>query len=121
MAWFKVDDQLPVHPKWLVTPQAARGLWITAGAWSAAHQRDGHVPSAALPALGAKRREADALVRAGLWTVSDTGDGWNFHDWDKYQPSHVEIIAKREAQAERIRKWRARRDAKKPGRHMSAA
>ena len=36
MSWFKVDDRLHAHPKWLALPKGARALWITAGSWSSA-------------------------------------------------------------------------------------
>lgn len=67
MAWFKVDDKLWGHPKWMGLPAGARALWVTAGSYCASNETDGIVPVSALPALGARRRDAEALVEAGLW------------------------------------------------------
>lgn len=114
MAWFKVDDKLWSHPKWLQTPPAARGLWITAGSWCAQHEQDGHIPANALRLLGHTRREANALVNAGLWHESD--GGWVFHDWAEFQPTAAELREKRAVRAEAGRRGglasgRSRREA----------
>ena len=37
MAWFRVDDHLYSHPKWLALPKGSRALWVTAGSWCAGH------------------------------------------------------------------------------------
>ena len=108
MAWFKVDDKLYSHPKWIKLPKGARALWVTAGTWSSAQLTDGHVPASVLRSLDGTRREAHALVEAGLWTQN--GDGWHFHDWAHYQPSREAVTARRAKDAERIRKWRERRE-----------
>lgn len=121
MAWFKVDDSLHSHPKWLVTPPSARGLWITAGAWSSAQLLDGHVPASALPTLNGRRRDADALVRAGLWKVSERGEGWDFHDWHDYQPTRQAVQTKRARQAERVQRWRERTAEQKKEPHLRIA
>ena len=34
-AWFKVDDNLALHPKVLGAGNAAMGMWVRAGSWSA--------------------------------------------------------------------------------------
>lgn len=98
MTWFKVDDKLWSHPKWLATPAASRGLWVTAGSWSAHHELDGFVPTPSLRLLGHTKTQAAALVAAGLWAVVD--GGWEFHGWAEFQPTKAELQAKREAKAE---------------------
>lgn len=102
MAWFKVDDRLWSHPKWLAASPAARGLWVTAGSWCAAHEQDGHITQNAIRLLGHTRADANRLVKAGLWEESE--DGWTFHNWDEFQPTSAELQAKREARAEAGRK-----------------
>lgn len=92
MTWFKVDDKLWGHPKWLATPPGARALWVTAGSWSAAHGTDGAIIEPLLRQFGARRRDADALVSAGLWRR--TVAGWQFHDWDIFQPDSASTRAK---------------------------
>lgn len=71
MTWFKVDDKLWGHPKWMSLPPGARALWVTAGSYCASNETDGILPASALLALGGRRRDAEALVEAGLWDAVD--------------------------------------------------
>lgn len=111
MAWFKVDDHLYSHPKWITLPKGARGLWVTAGSWSAGQLLDGFIPEAVLPVLGGTPGEAKALVSVGLWR--EAKGGWEFHDWDTYQPTRKAVMDKRAKDAERLRAWRERRDSER--------
>ena len=43
---------------------------------------DGHLTKDILHMMQANTRTADALVKAGLWTVTE--DGWLITDWHKY-------------------------------------
>lgn len=113
MSWFKVDDKLWGHPKWLATPIRARGLWVTAGSWCADQEQDGNVPRHVLPILGGTVRDASALVAAGLWTVTDTG--WCFHGWAEFQPTRDQKDAERSAARERMRAARERKAAQRAG------
>lgn len=107
MAWFRVDDGFWCHPKVLQVPATALALWVRAGSWSAAQLTDGRVPRTALGMLGARPKDAAALVAAGLWTTTD--DGWLFHGWGDYQPSRADVEQRRAATAERVRKFRQKR------------
>ena len=111
MAWFKVDDHLYSHPKWLSLPKGSRALWTTAGSWCAGQLLDGYIPAAVLPTLDGNRREATALVEVGLWEVAD--DGWRFHDWAEYQPTRAAVIDRRKKSAERLRAWREKKDSER--------
>ena len=115
MAWFRIDDHLYSHPKWIGASKGSRALWASAGSWSAGQLLDGFVPASVLPILGGNRREATELVEAGLWAV-DT-DGWRFHDWQDYQPTRRAVMDKRRKDAERIADWRARKDAERGSAH----
>lgn len=97
MSWFKVDDKLWGHPKWLATPIRARGLWVTAGSWSAGQEQDGNVPRHVLGVLGGTTRDAQALVTSGLWIATATG--WTFHEWAEFQPDSASQKAKRDAES----------------------
>lgn len=103
MPWFKVDDTLAFHAKTLAAGNAAMGLWVRAGAWSMQTLSDGWVPMQVARQLGT-RTEASRLVAAGLWIEKD--DGYLFHEWEQRQPSRVKVYADREANAEKLRKWR---------------
>lgn len=104
MTWFKIDDTLWGHPKWIATGLAARGLWATAGSWSAAQLTDGFIPAHLLPMLGGRTRDAVELVARGLWETAD--GGWRFHDWSEYQPTRADVESKREYERDRKRKYR---------------
>ena len=105
MAWFKVDDQFYDHPKVADLPLSAIGLWIKAGSYCARYETDGSLTSARVQPLGGRTRDADRLVEAGLWHRVD--GGYQFHDWDQYQPTKAQQDAEREKARERMRKHRS--------------
>jgi hypothetical protein len=112
--WFRVDDVLADHPKVIMAGNAAMGLWVRAGAWSMKHLTDGFIPDAVASILGTAK-EADALVRVGLWTVS--AGGYTFHAWEGRQPTKNEVEDRRSKRAEAGRKGglksgESRREAK---------
>lgn len=98
MSWFKIDDKLWGHPKWMAVPKGGRALWVTAGSWAAANETDGRIPREALRALGGNAADAQSLVAAGLWR--EVRAGWIFHEWSIYQPDAASQKAKRRADAE---------------------
>lgn len=111
MAWFKVDDHLYSHPKWLALPKGSRALWVTAGSWCAGQLLDGFIPREVLRTFGGTPAEARALVASGLW--DERPNGWAFHDWTQYQPTRQAVMDKRHKDAERLREWREKRDAER--------
>ena len=84
MAWGKVDDKLHSHVKWRRASKGARALWTTALSWCSDHPSDGNVPRDVLGMLDGTKKEADDLVRVGLWVT--TGDGYRFHEWGERNP-----------------------------------
>lgn len=108
MPWFKVDDTLAFHHKSIAAGNAAMGLWVRAGSWSMQMLTDGWIPIQVVTQLGT-RAEARRLVSAGLWDEKD--DGFQFHEWAQRQPTRVQVLADREAAAERKRKSREKRRA----------
>lgn len=107
MPWFKVDDGFWAHPKVLELSSAAGWLWTRAGAYAAQQLTDGRITNATLAMLGSASDSADELVAAGLWDV--TRGGWQFHDWETYQPTREEVLADRAKTAERMRRYREKR------------
>lgn len=105
--WFKVDDNLALHPKVIAAGNAAMGLWVRAGAYCAQQLTDGFVPDHIVTALGGTRNQVRKLVEVGLW--SKAKGGYLFHDWASYQPTKADVIAERERNKERQARWRARR------------
>ena len=103
MVWFAVDDNLAFHPKVMEAGNAAMGLWVRAGAWSAANLTDGFVPTRIAMRLGS-RNMCNSLVTSGLFDV--VLGGYQFHDWEVRQPSKADVEKRREQ--ERLRKRRQR-------------
>ncbi len=89
--WFKVDDKFAMHPKAMAAGNAALGLWVRAGSWSAAHLTDGRIPAELLGALGGNQAAANRLVKAKLWEVEP--GGYQFRDWSDYQPIAEDVKA----------------------------
>jgi hypothetical protein len=114
MAWGKVDDKLHSSPKWRACTKGGRALWVTALSWSMDQLTDGRIPAHMLAALDGTVRDAEGLVRVGLWDEAD--DGWCFHDWTDYQPSREHVLAERDAAKERQRRARERsRESRRDG------
>lgn len=117
MPWFKVDDQLYSHPKWVGASDAAKALWTTAGSWSASQLTDGEIPRHMLAMLGGRPKAAQELVDVGLWL--EKNDGWVFHDWLVMQPSRADIQAAREnesmaGQRGNHKRWHVAKGIKNP-------
>lgn len=91
MPWFKVDDKFHAHEKIVGLSLAAVGLWTLCGTWSADMRRDGFVPKRIVEAKEATS-EANELVASGLWDLLP--DGYQFHDWQDFQPLKQELEEK---------------------------
>lgn len=96
MTWFKVDDKLHSHPKWLGLSMAARGFWTTMGSWSSDQLTDGALPRHVVLLYGSEELAAE-LVAAGLW--EEAPDGWRFHDWRDHNPTAAEVTSLRKKRA----------------------
>lgn len=119
MSWFRIDDKLHDHPKWVGIKTAAQarasarsearalaknaGLaWFAAGVWGAGNNCDGIIPEAAADSIAPRafltedefHDAADLLVEAGLWRKLPKkrgGPGWEVHDWHDYQLSKQQV------------------------------
>lgn len=111
MTWFKVDDKFADHPKVEGLSMAARGLWVTAGAWCASHLTDGHITKKRVRALGGTPSQCTNLVANGLWfSCSQHENCYAFHDWNEYQPTRESERNRKLEQAERKQRSRERRE-----------
>lgn len=110
MVWFNVDDTLPMHERVIRAGNAAMGLWVRAGAWSAGQLTDGFVPREVARTLGSSA-EIRKLVQVGLWHEVD--GGYRFHAWahdgtgQKRQPTKAEVEERRRIERERKASARA--------------
>lgn len=107
MTWFKVDDQLANHPKARAAGLPAMGLWAVAGAWSSGYLKNGFVPDWYVTSWPQGRKLAERLVSANLWTIAE--GGWQFHEWEQWQPTREQVEAEREATRKRVERWRNER------------
>lgn len=105
MAWAKLDDGMPTHPKVIAAGAAAFALDVAAICYSNKHLTDGfiatHALAAVLPGLPSPKRHAAKLVEVGRWDQVD--DGWIIHDYHDFQPSadHQREVSKKRAEAGR--------------------
>lgn len=104
MPWFRLDDRLHCHPKWVKCSHRARSLWSSAASWAGGQGADGIVPRHMLATWGNTVRDAHELESAGLWDAHD--DGWVFHNWADFQPTAEQVEADRAAARERQRRAR---------------
>lgn len=110
MPWFKVDDGLPFHRKVVAAGNAAMGLWVRAGAWSAHELTDGFIPDHMLAIMGTAPQAAK-LIKVGLWVRVD--GGVQFHQWSENgrQPTSESVRKERADAAKRQAEWRAKQAA----------
>lgn len=101
MSWFRLDDQMPWHPKLLRVGGDAGWLWVCGGCWIAGHGTDGLIPKSAIPMLSDRKRPmvlAGRLIEFELW--EDRDDDVFMHDYLDWNPSAEVVAARREARAE---------------------
>jgi hypothetical protein len=109
MPWFKLDDNFHLHPKVHDAGNAAVGLWVRCGTYSAQYLTDGHVPAKVVREYG-RSAEIKALVAARLWVPN--GDGFVIPDYLEYNPSREQVLARRATDAERQARRRRNADGK---------
>jgi len=101
MAWVKLDDQFPHHPKILRAGPLASWLYVASVCYAAEYLTDGFIPEGALHILAAVPNPealAATLVDVGLWQRA--AGGYVIHDYHDYNPSREDVLATREARAE---------------------
>ena len=110
MAWVRIDDQAPEHPKLLRAGLEATGLWIRALAYCSRYLTDGHVPREAVAHMAGKAstRLTSILVDCGLWTSIPDG-GFRVHDYNEYQPSRAQVTERRMRTKAKVEEWRKRK------------
>lgn len=112
MSWGRIDDGAPTHPKFIQAGPLAFGFFWAGCCYANRHRTDGFIPTKAifsiLPGMrrGACVSTAVALVEAGLWEVKN--DGYQIHDFLKYNPSRAQHEEETAKAAERKARWRER-------------
>lgn len=116
MAWAKIDDQFPDHPKIVAAGPMAGWLHLCGICYCARQLTDGFIPARVVKRL-ADVPDVDALVDAlvtnRLWGVSD--GGYVIHDYLEYNPTAAKTKAQRQQTAERQARWKAGKEKLTPG------
>jgi hypothetical protein len=105
------------HPKMLAAGEAAEVMFCRGLDYCAEHGTGGRIPSAAAVQLCPTKTKArtDALVRVGLWHVTD--DGWDVHDYSEWNRSQADLAARAKAKHEaKVRAGKKGADARWGGR-----
>lgn len=110
MPWFRLEDNFHHHPKVRRAGNAATGLWVRCGTYSAQYLTDGTIPAEVAHDYG-RPREIEALLAARLWIEKD--DGFLMPDYLDYNPSAEQVRADRA----RARERQARRRRDQQGRY----
>lgn len=105
MAWVKLDDAMPTHPKLMAAGPVAFALDVAGICYSNKHSTDGFIADYALaalfPGMPNPRKVAGKLVEVGRWV--EVEGGWLIHDVHDYQPTaeQQKEISKKRAEAGR--------------------
>lgn len=107
MSWFKVDGGFHDHPKFWNASEYAVCLWVRAGSWSAKQLTDGFVPNGMIQRWTRNAEvAAQELVDLGAWKAVE--GGFQFHDWNHFNPSKEKVLRDRERGAQRQARYRER-------------
>ena len=104
MAYIKLDDRFPDHPKVVAAGPEAAYLFVAGICYCNRYLTDGFIPSEVVPRLvpydGAKVKQlVSNLLAACLWVASTLSkqNGFMVHDYADYQSSKAQILITREA------------------------
>lgn len=119
MPWFKIDDSAHSHPKFMRAGNAALGLWLRCGSYSAQHLLEGFVPKDIVKPFKGTPAQVQKLIDAGLWhnaghdckRCPQPADGYMIHDFFEggRNTTRAQHEANKQGAAERAAKSRATR------------
>lgn len=105
MSWFRLEDSFHSHPKVIAAGNAAVGLYVRCGTYSAQHLTDGFIPDAVARQYGTTR---EITILAGstdpLWTTVE--GGYLMADYLEFNPSKAQVLADRAKARERMNRGR---------------
>jgi hypothetical protein len=96
MSWAKLDDGVTFHAKTVAAGNEAFGAWCRLITWSSGQLTDGAIPAQIALLICASADVVAKLVDVGL--LDKSGDGYEIHDYLKYNPSAREVRKQRETQ-----------------------
>ena len=97
MSWFRLDDKFHSNQKVIAARNAAVGLYVRCGTWSADQGTEGRIPSHVALMFGTKA-EIARVSAAGLWQPTDYG--YLIRDYLEYNLSNEEVADRRDKRAE---------------------
>lgn len=97
MSWFRLDDKFHSNQKVIAARNAAVGLYVRCGTWSADQGTEGRIPSHVALMFGTKA-EIARVSAAGLWQPTDYG--YLIRDYLEYNLSNDEVGERREKRVE---------------------
>jgi hypothetical protein len=109
VAWVKLENSMPEHPKVLAAGPLAAWLHVCGLAYCDRNLTDGFISDRVLPRLADISKPkacANALVTAGLWR--EVEGGYAIHDYLTHQRSKAQVEAEKQAAVERARRYRER-------------
>src|SRR5881396_3569688 len=103
MAWVRIEDTFPEHPKIQTLSADCFRLYVTALCYANRNLTDGHLPDVAVRSMGGPqhKRLARSLVLAGLW--QPVRGGYTIHDFLEFQPTRAIVLKRRESDRNRKR------------------
>lgn len=108
MAWVRLDDNFPSHPKVIQAGPVAAYLFVCGLCYCRKFHTGGFIPMKALGTLGLTarpKRMVDALVAIGLWEPAD--NGYRIHDYHEMYEDDADRATKIELR--RLRREAGRR------------
>lgn len=113
MAWVRLDDGFPDHPKAVQAGPMACWLFVCGIAYANRYLTDGFVPERQLPRLIEAKKPgalAAVLVEVGLWEIVE--GGFRIHDYLDYQPSAEKVKHEQELNRKRVDRHREKSSGK---------
>ena len=108
MAWIKIDDSFPDHPKIIGLSDLAFRLHIRGLCYSGKYLTDGFIPYKAVWGMLSDEQSiykpSDELEDQGLWVRTEKG--FQIHDYLSYQSSKAQVEHKRASLRERQKRYK---------------
>lgn len=99
MSWVKLDDRIFDNPKIAALSDTAKVAYLEATCYCARELTDGFVPLNKAKGFAGKPKVVQELV-PHLWETAP--GGFRVHDYLKYNPTRVKVLAEREAAQRRM-------------------
>jgi hypothetical protein len=107
MAWIKIDDSFPDHPKVVGLSDTAFRVHISGLCYCGKYLTDGKVPMKIAARFAEENMEVIAeLSLAGLWLEDLSNNGFIIHDYLTHQTSKDQVEIKRANLRERQKRYR---------------